>query len=223
MKKNIIFLFVFSTILINGFSQNAEGPVLKPEIAGKYEGELKKGLANGKGTATGIETYTGHFSRGLPEGEGVYTFRNGNVFEGEFKSGMMEGRGKLTIKRTIGDSIVTGYWDTGKYVGTKRIQPYEISNKKGSVQEHISRIGEGNNIEISVMDPFFKLVNARIFAEGQYRQEAAYGKEYFKDVTFPIFFDIRYSCSNKLRTGIVESTIYVKINKPGNWIITLKN
>jgi len=223
MKKNIIFLFVFTSILINGFSQNAEGPVLKSEIAGKYEGELKKGLANGKGTATGIETYTGHFTKGLPEGEGVYTFRNGNVYEGTFKSGMMDGRGKLTIKRAKGDSIAIGYWDAGKYVGTKRIPPYEISNKTGSVQEHISNSGEGNTIEISVIDPLYNYLMPRTIVDGEYRYEAYSGREYYKDAKFPILFDISYSCSNKIKTGIVYSTIRIKINKPGNWIITLKN
>jgi len=223
MKKANILLFVFVTILFNGFCQNAEGPVLKPEIAGKYEGDLKKGLANGKGTATGIDSYTGYFYKGLPEGKGIYTFKNGNVFEGTFKNGLPDGKGTLTIKLADRDSISTGYWDAGNYVGTKKIEPYVISNKTGSVQEHLSYSGEGNTIEISVIDPLFNYIKPTMVVDGNYRHESYSGRDYYKDVKFPIFFDISYSCSNKIKPGIVYSTIRIKINKPGNWIITLKN
>lgn len=223
MKKSIILLFVFTVILINSFCQNAEGPVLKPEIAGKYEGELKKGLANGKGTATGIDTYSGDFYKGLPEGKGIYTYRNGNIYEGTFKMGLMDGKGTMTIKLADKDSISTGFWEAGKYVGPRRIAPYEISNKTGSVQEHLSCSGDGNTIEISVMDPLFNYISPRMIVDGEYRHESYSNREYYKDVKFPIFFDISYSCSNKIKTGIVYSTIRIKINKPGNWIITLRN
>lgn len=223
MKKTVILFSTFVVVLLNGFSQSIVGPVLKPEIAEKYEGEMRKGLAAGKGTATGIDTYTGHFVSGLPDGQGTYTYKNGNVYQGAFKNGLMDGKGTLTAKTGSNDSIITGYWESGKYVGKKRIDPYEISNKVGSVQEHLSNTGEGNTVEISVMDPFSSLISAQIFTEGEYVQKSYYGREYFEDVKFPILFDIKYSCSNKLRTGYVSNTIRIKIIKPGKWIIKLTN
>lgn len=223
MKKKIILFSAFLVILFNGFCQSIVGPVLKPEIAEKYEGEMKKGLASGKGTATGTDTYTGHFTQGLPDGQGIYTFKNGDVYQGAFKNGIMEGKGIMTTKINGKDSIVTGYWDTGKYIGKKRIDPYEISNKTGSAQEHLSLTGEGNTVEISVFDPFNRNIGAQIFIEGEYVQKSSYGREYFEDVKFPILFDIKYSCSNKLGTGIVSSTIRIKINKSGKWILKVTN
>lgn len=223
MKKTVILLSVFVVILFNGICQSIVGPVLKPEIAGKYEGELKKGLAAGKGTATGTDTYTGRFINGLPDGQGTYTYKDGDEYQGAFKNGLFDGKGTMTIKVDGRDSITTGYWAEGKYVGKKRIDPYEISNKVGSVQEHLSLSGEGNTVEISVMDPFSSFISAQIFTEGEYIQKSYYGREYFEDVKFPILFDIKYTCSNKLRTGYINNTIRIKIIKPGKWIIKLTN
>lgn len=223
MKKTIILFSAFLVILFSGYSQSSVGPVLKPEIADKYEGDFKKGFAAGKGTATGTDTYTGHFVGGLPDGQGKYTYKNGDVYEGAFKNGLFDGKGTMTIKVDGKDSITTGYWSEGKYVGKKRIDAYEISNKVGSVQEHLSNSGEGNTVEISVLDPFSSYISAQIFTEGEYVQKSYYGREYFEDVKFPILFDIKYSCSNKMRSGYISNTIRIKIIKPGKWIIKLTN
>ncbi len=79
MKSTLIVLIIVF-VCIHAYSQELTGPVLKKELAGKYEGELKKGLAHGLGTAIGLDAYTGHFSKGLPESEGTYTFGNGDIY-----------------------------------------------------------------------------------------------------------------------------------------------
>jgi hypothetical protein len=223
MKKTIILIAAFLTILVQGYCQKAEGPVLKPEIAARYEGDLKKGLANGEGTATGVDSYTGHFAKGLPEGQGTYTYRNGDVYKGSFKNGSLEGIGTMTFKGVSKDSILTGYWEKGKYLGSEKVDPYEVSNKTGSVKEHIFSSGEGNKVEINVLDPSSTPIAAQIFAKGQYVQKSYTGRETFENVVFPVEFDIKYSCANKLTSGEIYSTIHIKINKSGNWFITLKN
>jgi len=43
--------------------------VLKQEIATKYFGNCKKGLAQGKGVAVGRDKYEGQFKNGLPNGK----------------------------------------------------------------------------------------------------------------------------------------------------------
>jgi hypothetical protein len=223
MKKSIILIAAILAILANSYCQKIEGPVLKPEIAVKYVGDLKKGLANGNGTATGLDTYTGHFAKGLPDGLGTYTFRNGDVYVGTFKNGIIDGKGNMTLKGVSRDSILAGFWENGKFIGKEKIEPYEVSNKSGSVQEHIFASGEGNKVEISVLDPSNSYIGAQIFTEGKFVQKSYYGREYFEDVAFPISFDIKYNCTNKIKTGIISNTIRIKINKPGNWVITLKN
>lgn len=219
-------LFIFSVVTIFSFclfAQKPEGPVLKTELAGKYEGQLKKGLANGEGTAVGIDSYTGRFIKGLPDGEGVYTFSDGDIYDGHFSKGLFSGRGKYMYKNAAGDSIVDGYWESGKYVGEKLIAPYEISNKTGSVNPGIIRSGDGNKVEIVVLDPFNAYITPQIIATGEYTLQNYYSRNYFADAVFPLTFDIRYSCTNKYRSGVIDSTIRIKINKPGSWVVTLRN
>ena len=49
------------------FAQNP-CKVLMKEISGSYSGECKKGLADGKGEAKGVDRYIGAFKKGLPDG-----------------------------------------------------------------------------------------------------------------------------------------------------------
>ena len=58
MKKIIALSLILCAFYFTGLSQTIDGPVLKKELAGKYEGSQKKGLAHGAGTATGTDTYT---------------------------------------------------------------------------------------------------------------------------------------------------------------------
>jgi hypothetical protein len=221
--KTALITLIISFVSICVYSQDITGPVLKKEISGKYEGELKKGLAHGNGTAIGQDTYTGHFSKGLPDGDGTYTFGNGDIYKGAFSKGLFSGKGILLYRKASGDSIVEGYWQGGKYVGKTIVDPYEISNKTGSANPSISRIGDGNKVEIVVMDPFNAYINPQIIPIGEFTLETYYSRNLFNDAKFPISFDIRYSCSNKIRTGIIDSTVKIKINKPGNWLVTIRN
>ena len=221
--KLILIASIFAFISIYANSQELSGPVLKKELVGKYEGQLKKGLAHGMGTAIGLDSYTGNFSKGLPISEGTYTFSNGNVYRGEFLKGLFSGKGVLTYKKATGDSIVEGYWEEGKYIGKTMVAPYEISNKTGSVNPSIIRNGDGNKVEIVVMDPFNKYIIPQIMAIGEFTQQSYYSRNLFADAVFPVAFDIRYSCTNKTNSAIIDSSIRIKINKPGSWLVTLRN
>jgi len=221
--KSFVIACIFVVVGIYVYGQEVAGPVLKKEISGKYEGELKKGLAHGEGIATGLDTYTGHFNKGLPDDKGTYTFSNGDVYRGEFSRGLFNGRGVFTYKKASGDSIVEGYWEAGKYVGKTMVAPYEISNKTGSVNPSVINLGDGNRVEIVVMDPYNKYIIPQIIATGQFTLQTYYARNLFADAVFPLSFDIRYSCTNKMRSGTIDSTIRIKINKPGNWQITLRN
>lgn len=239
MQINIVHTFNRSNILFNmqkiltifilclyynfSFCQEINGPVLMKEIAGKYDGDLKNGLANGKGTAVGTDTYEGHFRKGLPNGEGTYTYSNGDMYKGNFVNGRFSGKGTLYYKSVSPDSVSAGFWDEGKYLGKVKIDPYVISNQTGIVDPRISLIGEGNQIELTVLDPFNKYIIPQINANGKFFQRFSYSRIYFEQIDFPIELDIMYYCSNKIRTGTIYNTIRIKINKPGNWQITLKN
>jgi hypothetical protein len=61
---------------------------------------------------------------GLPEGNGVYRFANGDVFEGEFKAGKRNGKGVYTC--------ASGTKQTGVFENSEMIEEISIErpNKK---------------------------------------------------------------------------------------------
>lgn len=90
--------------------------VVPKKLIGSYEGDCKKGAANGKGVAKGEDTYSGSFKSGYPDGEGIYTYSNGDVFTGTFYRGMLHGKGKMEVKNeNIKDSVLEGYWFKNRY------------------------------------------------------------------------------------------------------------
>ena len=231
MKKFILFTIAFLAFFMVGVCQNSDGPVLKKELAGKYDGELKKGLANGKGTATGTDTYTGDFVKGLPDGTGVYTDQSGNVYKGSFRLGVKEGKGEFIPSASSTEKPMSGYWMEDKYIGTVKIEPYEISNKMGSVSPRVYSTGPGNTIDITVIDPVDNsnvAATIQLIGQGNRRDDTSYLKYFFDDCKFPVEFDIRYQVRTKLGTltgpsPLSDNSVRIKINKPGKWSITLKN
>lgn len=151
MKKTIT-LFTFAGILASGSLYAQECQVLLPELSGTYEGDCKKGKAEGKGTAKGTDEYTGEFKAGYPDGKGVYVWKNGDVFDGMWAKGKREGEGKMIIKRgDQADSVVTGFWKKDKFAG-KFLKPFTVHYRSN----HVSRLdvrkikGERNSIQIEV-------------------------------------------------------------------------
>jgi len=65
---------------------------------GKYIGEIKNGVPNGRGKLyyTGHlegDFYEGDFKNGDPDGKGKYYHRNGNIYEGDFVKDKADGKG----------------------------------------------------------------------------------------------------------------------------------
>jgi hypothetical protein len=225
MRKIVFLSVLFYAIIFSGFCQKIEWSVLKKELVGTYVGELKKGLANGKGTAVGQDSYTGDFKKGLPDGQGIYTDSEGNIYKGSFLKGYKEGKGELTYKGDNNkESVLIGYWEADKYIGKEKKDPYEISNKTGGVNPRIFNTGEGNKVEITIIDPVSHgFITGNIFLIGQASPRTTFNRYYYEDATFPLEFDIQYTCRNKLGTASIANTIRIKINKPGNWVVTLNN
>jgi hypothetical protein len=138
--KSLISYFTFNLLFV-GFLYAQDCEVLKESISETYEGDCKKGKAQGKGTAKGEDSYTGEFKKGLPHGYGIYTWGNGNVYEGDFKNGSMNGKGEMTISlESNADSVVTGFWKEDKYLGKYKDVYKEHSRSANVLSLRVSKV-----------------------------------------------------------------------------------
>lgn len=145
--KPILFSIVLLFFSLFCFSQKCE--VLVASLKGTYEGDCKKDKANGNGTATGEDSYTGEFKNGYPDGNGKYSWKNGDWYDGQWKKGMREGRGTMFYKeKDSKDSLLTGFWKKDKYFG-KYEKPYIVHAKTPDISQlEVSREASQNK-EIS--------------------------------------------------------------------------
>ena len=89
---------------------NGESEWLKnddEDTDGKYLGEIRNGVPEGQGTFTFSdgEKYEGEWKDGNEHGQGTYTSPDGIKYEGEWKDGEFHGQGTITFP------------DGGKYEG----------------------------------------------------------------------------------------------------------
>lgn len=113
MKKLITSIFSVIILSSAAFAQN-DCKVLVQELQGQYNGECKKGLAHGEGSAQGEEKYVGNFKKGLPHGFGVYFYKNGSNYVGSFKKGVRDGYGLLNDMSSGSKVMHYGLWVAGK-------------------------------------------------------------------------------------------------------------
>lgn len=107
--------------------------VLIENLQDQYNGECKKGLANGEGSAKGVDSYSGKFKKGYPNGFGVYTFANGSNYIGNFRKGTKDGYGLLNTLSEAGGLVQ----DYGLWLADSLVIPndpkalFKVKNRKG--------------------------------------------------------------------------------------------
>lgn len=230
MKRVYIFTGISIAILLFfgyvAHCQQSDCKVLIPTLSGSYSGKCKKGLANGKGIAQGIDKYEGQFSRGLPQGNGIYTWSNGSTYNGEWLEGKRNGSGKMIYHLSDHDSIVSGFWKNDKYVGSELIAPYSINRNVGVVRYNIRKLNETvNNVS------FKFLIGGRansdieglsiISSSGdQYNSGFTLGIQSFM---IPMDVKITYRTWNSMHTSQSNVSFEFTINEPGRWEVTINN
>lgn len=187
-----------------------------PELFGSYEGDCKRGKADGTGTANGTDQYTGEWRKGYPHGEGVYTHANGNVYTGDFKNGEREGKGTLTH----GDSTIQdGYWAGNLYMGTEK-NPYDWLRPPNSMAGiNVRKVNHtGNRMMVSptlngspmaTRDVYFHATTGSPFNTG-----TQFG---FNDLQYPVDITVRYQITHQ---AIMEFTM--RVNHPGEYAIEIR-
>ncbi|MDL5513760.1 hypothetical protein QSE00_18205 [Arenibacter sp. M-2] len=206
-----LLVYLLLTLLYAGTAKAQDCKVLLKSIDGTYEGDCKKGKAEGEGVAIGVDTYKGQFRKGLPHGTGTYTWNDGKSYEGEFQKGEKEGQGKLTFAM---DSVLIGFWRKDEYVGLFE-NPYKKINKSPNVSGYtLNRVqGDIHNLRFYIKANQEQVKYPRltfVVNSGQYQTQID-NNDFVEltNVTFPI----------KLKASYGQDFIEIEILQAGLWEI----
>jgi hypothetical protein len=211
--------------LSNLYAQQVDScKVLLDEITGSYQGSCKNGLAHGKGSAKGRDSYVGMFKDGLPEGKGKYTFENGNVFSGYWVKGLKNGTGEF--KYYVNGKAFTqkGYWVSGEYVGTTAPDDlYRVTISIGMEYFSIKKVeGDENQTRISFVGAMTKYVPQDVnitISSGMLKQEIKNFIVY--QYRCPVHCSIQFTYTTT--GGTKKCQLEFDILKPGVYEVLISN
>ena len=222
-KTSLYMLILFSGSII--YAQN-DCKVLMPKLSGSYTGGCKKGLAHGKGSAVGIDSYEGRFSKGLPNGSGTYRWANGAVYEGDWSEGNRDGKGSMIYSTEGLDSIVTGFWKDDKYIGKEIIPPYKITMSRGLIRSSIRKVNEvGNGFSITLyLAGRFNTDIESFFMDADSGEEFVSGRKHgIENATVPYSVSIKYRVWNTMHSQQHDVFFDFTINEPGTFEVSITN
>lgn len=221
---SLIFLAVLVLKFNILYSQEA-CKVLKPEIAAKYSGKCKNGLAHGKGTAEGQDKYTGRFKNGLPHGQGIYTWATGEKYEGSWKEGKKDGEGKYTYKKDGVDSIRIGIWKNDIFVKKIKLNPYRVLRSLSVSRYSVRRVGDGNKVIFIILQNGNPSTgHSNLFLSANNGSSISVGpNQGFENIIFPFTCRVTFSMLSSFRTSRHDVEFEIEILEPGNWEVVINN
>ena len=222
MKKPgriLLFIFFLSSFIYPIHCQTY-CKVLKPEISLDYQGECKKGLANGQGEAFGRDHYIGEFKKGWPNGIGLYEWNNGDSYEGEWKKGERHGIGKFTFTIRAELLVLEGRWVNDEFVG--RNNEYKIE-ERSNILFSIRRIGQGSKMSFRLpteKDPNKRIHSMVIISSSgkEVRNGILVG---FEDLSFPVTISLSFYFEDKLKSQEIQASLRVTFYEPGEYEIII--
>jgi hypothetical protein len=212
-------IYLIIVALFISFFTNGQDCIVKLEaISGNYVGACKKGLAHGKGISSGVDKYDGTFKKGLPDGQGTYTWANGDIYIGEFKKGVKSGSGKLTS--SLG--TISGFWAEDEYIGKEKY-PYRLFSADNTISEiQITRKGsDKNQILIHYESKGRKTQYGKIIVKALQGNYAGLIQEPWKKTLTQVTFPIRIQVENTRNDKYAERFDII-INQPGDWDVKVK-
>ncbi len=225
-KKRVLLLL--SLLLFALFNAVAQQPptckVLLKEISATYSGECHDSLANGKGSAKGVDSYTGTFKNGLPDGKGTYTYKNGDVYSGEWSNGLKNGKGKFKYSVNGKATTLVGFWKDGEYAGpTKPAEDYRITNISGIENYSIKRTDSSENV---VLISFEKVM--RKYIPGDLEITFTSGHKVLQNLSLAVFdYTCPFTCSLHFvistAGGNRECNFGFEVLKPGKYEVFISN
>jgi len=234
--KKYIFTFLMLLSFVSLVLAQYDCKVLVEDLQGQYNGDCKKGLANGNGSAKGIESYTGEFKRGYPNGFGVYIYKDSSRYIGNFKKGKKDGYGMLVRKTDTGGKILDyGLWITDSLVipnDTKAL--YKVKERKG-VKVIDPKLTTDESIKSQVWINF-KIDGVPDKSVNVTRAEISSGKQIdtqdralntlvaFDEISvFPVTFYLEYQIRKTDQFLPVDCAVQIMLFTPGLWEINLNH
>lgn len=226
MKPQFLFISIFIfAISLSQLTAQVHCKVLMPEIDSIYSGKCKKGLAHGKGVATGIDSYSGKFAMGLPNGRGTYTWANGDIYTGSWMNGKFHGEGTLIMKLNERDTIIDGLWEDDEYMGPKPIAPRVIT--KVSVDRFTFKLTGGVKDRVLID---IRQNGTRNTTISNFLMSASNGIETnlgntigYDFIEFPVRIRVSYTTMNKLKSQEYQAIFEFEISEPGDWLVEIHN
>lgn len=189
-------------------------------LQGQYEGECRKGYANGKGSAKGIDTYEGGFKSGYPNGNGQYIWANGDVYVGNWKMGARDGKGKFSYTKDEENKVDEGIWDNNIYLGEKLLPPKVIEKINIDSDYFFDRLSNGDKITISFTQNGNPIIPLDLYLIHTCGSEFKEGYNVgLINITFPFRCKIKFRSDN----GIVKEDCILDFEIPqqGDWTLNI--
>jgi len=217
-----LLLIVILLTVKNSLAQDSECKVLMPSISGIYEGDCKKGLAQGQGISQGADRYEGQFNKGLPNGKGTYTWADGSVYIGKYEKGLKNGEGMM-VKDT---ATIKGYWKNDIYIGAELTPPYDVIRKDNLLNCSLRKTRpDGNQVIVKLLSK--GQINPRVtnlIMASNYGTQFNSGTYYgFENTYYPLNLKITYTTSNPISLASFDVVFECTINEPGTWEVILNN
>lgn len=236
MKNTSLHRFIlFFILLVTGhlyiYAQDCTVDIA--QLKGTYTGECKKNQAHGKGKAVGTDTYEGSFKSGVPDGDGFYTWGNGNSFKGSFAKGLKNGEGIMTYKiEGKQDSIVEGFWKKDLFIGryeypykviskTKKVTSVEIKSATSANQNQITIWISSTSSSAGLIGrliPKVEITNL-ILQTGNYIRTSQNNSYSSKSET--ILYDVTFPIRMRLDFSIGGESVEFVLNEAGSYIIDI--
>lgn len=225
IKCGAIFLALILTVCA---SAQTSCEVYPEALKGNYTGDCKSEKANGTGKAIGTDTYEGNFKNGYPDGEGLYTFKNGDFYKGSFKKGQRSGAGEFHyVKANSEDSIVIGYWSKDEY-RSRYEKPYNIISKTTGIVRVAVRQQKGAYSQVRLISsPMIKAtitgvvlpqsVSDIIIIKGNY---ARISKTYTDREATTILDDVAFPLRMTIQFGL--QLLEIELFEPASWEIEVQ-
>jgi hypothetical protein len=225
--KNLTVTIILLAFTLSSNAQSDSCKVLLEKISGKYTGKCLNGLANGKGTSIGEDTYIGNFKNGLPDGKGKYVYKNGDIYKGSWQNGHKDGKGEFVYTLNGKKCTLVGYWKKDEYIGvTEPNAPYKVMSSSGIMSYKVEKKESTNKLDkeiaFSIKSGFTDFAPTDLKIDKSSGQIEQAGKKFSITQYFcPLYCEISYTILvGDLRK---ECRFVIEFLEEGKYSVTLSN